>query len=30
MSEAELVKMQQEMFASAKEKYNAGPEDGSA
>ncbi|KAL9108076.1 MAG: hypothetical protein Q9227_007051 [Pyrenula ochraceoflavens] len=29
MSEAELVKMQQEMFASAKEKYNAGPEDGS-
>lgn len=28
MSEAELVKLQQEMFSSAKEKYNAGPDDG--
>lgn len=27
ISEAELLKMQEEMFANAREKYNAKPED---
>jgi down-regulator of transcription 1 len=27
MSQAELLKMQEEMFASAREKYNPGSED---
>jgi len=27
MSQDELLKMQEEMFASAREKYNPGPED---
>jgi hypothetical protein len=27
MSEAELLRMQEEMFSAAREKYNAGPDD---
>ncbi|KAL9625701.1 MAG: hypothetical protein Q9160_000020 [Pyrenula sp. 1 TL-2023] len=30
MSEAELVRLQQEMFSSAKEKYHGGPDEGTA
>ena len=28
LSEAELLQMQEEMFATAREKYNTGPEEG--
>jgi hypothetical protein len=28
LSEAELLKMQEDMFASAREKYHTGPEEG--